>query len=62
MNCKFCGVKLSKDEVGISKKLLRSEKKNYMCFICLSDYLDCSEDDLKLKIQEFKEQGCTLFI
>jgi len=32
-----------------------------MCVICLADYLDCSADDLLVKIEEFKEQNCTLF-
>jgi hypothetical protein len=32
-----------------------------MCLHCLADYLNTTEDVLKLKIEEFKEQGCGLF-
>ena len=28
----------------------------------MAEYIGCSEDDLHIKIREFKEQGCTLFL
>jgi len=33
----------------------------FMCLSCLADYIGCTIDDLKTKIEEFKNQGCTLF-
>jgi hypothetical protein len=28
----------------------------------MAEYFGCDEEDLKIKIREFKEQGCTLFL
>jgi hypothetical protein len=32
-----------------------------MCLGCLADYLGNTKEDLLIKIEEFKEQGCGLF-
>jgi len=61
-NCISCGKEsISKDEIGINKKLLGESIDNYYCIDCLADYLGCSVDELLDKIEEFKEEGCTLF-
>lgn len=61
-NCICCSKKnLNKDTIGINKKLLGTEVKDFYCMDCLADYLDVTVDDLLDKIEEFKEQGCTLF-
>lgn len=52
---------LEKDTIGINKKLLGKQVKNFYCLDCLADYLDVSVEDLLAKIEEFKEEGCTLF-
>ena len=52
---------LSKDEIGINKKLLGTGMKSFFCLGCLADHLECTEDELLDKIEEFKEEGCTLF-
>ncbi len=52
---------LDKDTVGINKKLLGKSIKNFYCMDCLAEYLGCTVDDLLEKIEEFKEEGCTLF-
>lgn len=52
---------LSKDEIGINKKLLGTDMKSFFCLACLADHLECTEDELLDKIEEFKEEGCTLF-
>lgn len=59
--CRYCKKKLEKDEIALNKKLLGRSIKEFMCIVCLADYLDCSDDDLRVKIEEFREQGCTLF-
>lgn len=59
--CDNCKNNLSKDEIALSKKLLGIDANKFLCLKCLADYLDCSEDDLNVKIEEFKEAGCTLF-
>lgn len=61
MKCRYCKKELEKDEVALSKKLLGRSTKEFMCIDCLADYIDCTVDDLRVKIEEFREQGCTLF-
>jgi len=52
---------LDKDTIGINKKMLGEKIKNFYCMDCLADYLGCSVEDLLEKIEEFKEEGCSLF-
>jgi uncharacterized protein YlaI len=60
--CIVCGKRdLNKDTIGINKKLLGKNITNYYCMDCLADYLGCTVDDLLDKIEEFKDEGCTLF-
>lgn len=60
--CCECNRPLVKDEIALSQKLLGRDIDEYYCVDCLADYLECSVLDLRIKIQEFKEQGCTLFL
>lgn len=61
--CIACGKKpLSKDEIGINKKLLGEQAENFYCMDCLADYLEVETQDLLDKIEEFKEEGCKLFL
>ena len=60
--CIVCGKRdLNKDTIGINRKLLGKNIKNYYCMDCLADFLGCTINDLLDKIEEFKEEGCTLF-
>jgi len=60
--CLACRKKpLDKDTIGINKKMIGNQIKTFYCIDCLSDYLGCTVDDLLEKIEEFKEEGCTLF-
>ena len=61
--CVVCGKKgLNKDTVGINKKLLGTEIDNYYCLNCLAEYLECTVEELLEKIEDFKAEGCKLFI
>lgn len=60
--CYDCGIKLIKDEIALSQKLIDIETEEFFCLQCLADNIGCTVDDLKDKIQEFKEQGCVLFL
>ena len=62
VNCCICGKGLTKDEKALSQKILDADENGMMCLPCMADDIGCSEDDLHIKIQEFKEQGCTLFL
>ena len=60
--CIACGKEdLDKDTIGLNKKLLGTNIKQFYCMNCLADYLDTTVEELQDKIEEFKEEGCTLF-
>ena len=60
--CYVCGKSpLSKDEVGITRKLINKNAKELFCLSCLAEHLEVTEEELLDKIEEFKDEGCTLF-
>jgi len=61
-NCYSCEKEnLSKNEIGLSKKLLGRKITHHFCLDCLAEQLEVNTDFLLEKIEEFKEQGCILF-
>jgi len=61
--CVACGKhELDKETIGINIKLLGKDITKYYCMDCLADYLGCTVDDLLEKIEEFKAEGCKLFL
>jgi hypothetical protein len=60
--CPDCGkTPLSRDEIGISKKLLGEDSTRILCLSCLATWLEVTEEELMAKIEEFKAAGCKLF-
>jgi len=60
--CFICGKKkLTRNEVGLNKKLIDQNIEKIHCLDCLAEYLEISVEDLLDQIQEFKHSGCTLF-
>jgi len=60
--CYVCGKSpLSKDEVGLVKKLIDKKSSKFYCLSCLAEYFEVTEEELEAKVEEFKEEGCTLF-
>ena len=58
----MCGkTPLTKDEIGITKKLIDKKTTQFYCLACLAEQLEVTEEELVAKIEEFKEEGCTLF-
>lgn len=62
MYCFACRKVVDKDTIALNKKLLGKSIDKLMCIDCLADYLEVSVQDLLNKVEEFKEQGCTLFL
>ena len=62
LQCTDCNCKLSKDEIALNRKLISPEIEECQCLLCMSNSMGCDVEDLKIKIEEFKEQGCTLFV
>lgn len=61
--CVSCGKEnLTRDEIGINKKLLGENVETFYCLDCLAEYLDVTTQDILDKIEEFKEEGCKLFL
>lgn len=61
-NCIVCGKRpLTKDEIGITKKLLDIKSKNFYCIYCLANFLEVEPQEILDKIEEFKNDGCKLF-
>lgn len=62
IDCFICGKEnLSRNEVGLNKKLIARNIIKFHCINCLADYFEISIEVLEERIQEFKESGCTLF-
>jgi len=60
--CYVCGkVNLSKNEIGLAKKLLERNTKHFYCLDCLAEYLEVDTEFLLERVDEFKTQGCILF-
>ena len=63
VDCVICGKQhLEKDTIGINKKMLGENIDNFYCMDCLAEYLGCTVQELLDKIEEFKEEGCKLFM
>lgn len=61
--CRYCESQIPKDAVGLNKKLFEGDSKRglLMCLPCMASVLECTSEDLALKIEEFKAAGCKLF-
>jgi hypothetical protein len=60
--CFVCGKnQLTKDEVGINRKMFGHNIKQFYCLDCFAEYFDVTTEELLAKIDEFKEQGCKFF-
>lgn len=62
INCAYCDKeKLSKNEIGLNKKLIHKQIERMMCLTCMAAYLETTEEDLIEMIERFKRQDCALF-
>lgn len=60
--CVSCGKKtLTRNELGINKKLLGEDVRQFYCLYCLAEYLEVTPQDILDKIEEFRAEGCKLF-
>ena len=60
--CYVCGKSpLTKDEIGINKKIIDTKVTQFYCLSCLAEFLEVTEEELLAKIEEFKAEGCKLF-
>ena len=59
--CYVCNKELSKNEIGLTKKLINKNAKDYYCISCMAEYLEVTVEELEDKIEEYKDEGCKLF-
>ena len=59
--CVRCGAGLSADEAALTRKLVNRGAREFLCLPCLARHFDVPESELRRKIREFREMGCTLF-
>lgn len=60
--CYVCGKEpLTKNEIGLTKKLIEPKTKSFYCISCLAEALDVTEEELLAKVEDFKNEGCKLF-
>lgn len=60
--CISCEKKpLTKNEIGINKKLLGEPIEFFYCLECLAMFLEVEPQEILNKIEDFKEEGCKLF-
>ena len=59
--CSQCGKGLTKNEVGLYRKLVDDKVESPLCLTCVAEWFGCDVEDLLDKIEEFKDEGCVLF-
>lgn len=62
IRCSICEGDVSKIAKGLCVKLLCQNKREYFCMECLSNFLEVSEEELLEKAEDFRREGCKLFL
>lgn len=57
-----CGKSLSYNEIGAYKKFVNRGSTRFLCKECLAGKLGVTAEDIDRKIEQFRAQGCTLFV
>ena len=60
-NCIRCGAPLTRDEIGLHKKLVNRGSTSFCCIHCLSEEFKIPEDKLRDLIEQYRRTGCSLF-
>ncbi|MDR2761842.1 MAG: hypothetical protein LBB88_04500 [Planctomycetaceae bacterium] len=63
LQCRFCEAQIDKDTKALNKKLINRNQPDeaLVCLKCMAETLDCTVEDLRDKIEEYKYSGCSLF-
>lgn len=60
--CTSCEKTLCFNDIGATKKFLGRGSTSYLCRNCLAVKLGVTPELIEKKIEQFKLQGCTLFV
>ena len=61
MKCAGCGRELTRDEAGLTRKLISRAAVDCYCLDCLGARFKLSREQLTELIERFRAAGCTLF-
>lgn len=61
-HCMQCGRVLTRDEIGLHKKMINRGAVQFLCISCLAAYYSVTEEHMQERIRHFRAQGCTLFV
>lgn len=61
LRCVRCGAVLKKDDIALTRKMVNRGAREFFCVSCLAEHFELDEEILRVKIQEFRDMGCTLF-
>jgi hypothetical protein len=59
--CIRCGASLTRDEIGLHKKLVNRGSTSFCCIQCLSEEFKIPVDELRRLIERYRAAGCMLF-
>ena len=59
--CMQCGREVTPDEIGMTKKMVNRGATRFFCMDCLAQYHGIPVENLYVKLEQFREDGCTLF-
>jgi len=62
LTCADCGRELTRDERGLSYKLISRAATELYCLDCLSRQFHLSRQELLRLAEQFRQAGCTLFL
>ena len=60
-HCTLCGAKLTRDEIGLYKKLVNRGATTFHCKTCLCEEFHMTPKQADDMIANFRAQGCVLF-
>ena len=60
--CMQCGKELTHNEIGAHRKFITRGAEQFFCKQCLAEHLGVTPELIDEKIEQFKRQGCTLFV
>lgn len=60
--CENCSKPVVKKIQALNKKMISRNTKQFLCLDCLAKFLQTTPEELKEKIKQFEEEGCSLFV
>ncbi|MBQ3668512.1 MAG: DUF2197 domain-containing protein [Clostridia bacterium] len=60
--CAVCQKTLTRDEIGITKKLINRGAESFLCKECLARRFKIEVKDVDRLIENFRRDGCSLFL